>query len=75
MNEALDTLTQLMKTNKDCVEQFREYLKLKLLKDQPATYIEPLQEFIKTLKLNFEEYQFDSEKIFGRPITNIQLAA
>lgn len=53
MEEALDTLTQLMKQEKECTEKFKEYLKEKLLKDQPVAYIEPLIDFIKTLKISF----------------------
>eukprot|EP00703_Trepomonas_sp_PC1_P002650 JAP93956.1 Hypothetical protein TPC1_13561 [Trepomonas sp. PC1] len=76
MEEALDTLTLLMKQEKECTEKFKDYLKEKLLKDQPVAYIEPLMDFIKTLKVSFQEHQFEnSEKIFGRPIINIQLAS
>ncbi|CAL6100884.1 Conserved_hypothetical protein [Hexamita inflata] len=75
MSKAFIYLNQLLKEKEEKVgEQFREYLKAQLLKDQPTEFVEPLMQLVNQLKLNVELYQLDGQKIFGRQIQCIQVA-
>lgn len=69
MEEAFIELNKMLQNNEDKInEQFRTYLKEKLVQDQPTEFIEPILNLVRSLKLNVERYQLDGGKIYGRAI-------
>lgn len=57
MEEAFIELNKMLQNNEDKInEQFRTYLKEKLVQDQPTEFIEPILNLVRSLKLNVERY-------------------
>lgn len=54
--------------------QFKEFLRGQLTRGQPDEFVAPLLDLINGLKLNVEFYQLDGSKVFGRHLSNIQIA-